>query len=202
MIKSHFFYITILFSFLLLLTGCTQVKQSEEIATISANKESPYLQTFSDLNLGTLFDFDFYLPNADKRWVDIWVESYENGKKNEHNLTDLSYGLNLKEIEEGHIGFGIINSDENKQQVFLYTPGVKSKPQNIESIPYSLTGWQYAIDETELEIGQTYLLAAYQQTSKDSIRTYNLQDEEDVKQMIKDDTRVYLLKIKIKAVNE
>lgn len=60
-------------------------------------------------------------------------------------------------------------------------------------------GWDYAIDEEkqELKLGETYLLGAYRVSAGNSIRSYELQDEEQVKKMINDDSHVFLLKIKL-----
>lgn len=200
--RKYFIYSFMFFSLLLVVIGCTQ--SNKKIATISVNKKSSYEQTFEDINLGILFDFDFFLPNADKRWVQLWVESYENGKQNPDNVIDLSYGLNPNKIEEGHLGFGIINSDENTQQLFLFAPNVKSMPQNIENLSSVITSWGYAIDKKKvhLELDKSYVLAGFRQTTKDYIKDYNFQNEKDVENMIKEDTRLLLLKIKIEAREE
>lgn len=46
-------------------------------------------------------------------------------------------------------------------------------------------------------MGETYLLGAYRVSPGDFIRMYDLQDEEEVKKMIDDDSHVFLLKIKL-----
>jgi hypothetical protein len=94
-----------------LISGCTS--STNKPPTISKSADSEYVKTFKDLHLGILFNFDFKLPNADKSWVTIWVERYQNGEKNIHPITELSYGLSPNEVEQGNIGFGMINYDED-----------------------------------------------------------------------------------------
>lgn len=66
---------------------------ADKIAYITVNVDSEYENTFKDLGLGILFDFKLRLTNADKSWVDIWVEGYSNGKAVEpFPLKQLSYG--------------------------------------------------------------------------------------------------------------
>ena len=102
--------------------GCnSQDSNNDKIAYISSNTDSEYEKTFNELNLGILFDFDLKLPKADKSWVDIWVEGYSNGEVIEpFPLTHLSYGLSPKELEEGKMGFGVINPNSDQMQFFLY----------------------------------------------------------------------------------
>ncbi|KOS64095.1 hypothetical protein AN161_04005 [Lysinibacillus sp. FJAT-14222] len=185
--------------FLLFLSGCTNQKETE-LATISINTDSKYVSTFKDLNLGILFDYNFKLNNADKSWVDLWVESYKDGQLESNSLTTLSYGQSPNEVEEGNIGFGIIKNDD-ESFAFLYGPNVKATPQKIDKIHSvgNISGWNYAIeDETvELELDETYLLGVYRESKGDSMRTYDFHDENEVKKMIDDDHLVYLLKLKI-----
>ena len=72
--KNYYIISSILLFILILSSGCTNT--SEKVATISVNSDSEYVNTFEDLNLGILFDFDFSLPNADKSWVNLWVDRY------------------------------------------------------------------------------------------------------------------------------
>lgn len=199
MIRNYFIFITISIFFLIVSSGCSI--SSKKIATISVNSDSEYVNTFEDLNLGILYDFDFKLPNADSSWVNVWVESYKDGVKEPQPLSQLSYGLSPKKVEEGNVGFGIINPNTDTPLVFLYGPNVSTTPQKIEKInsPGMFSGWEYAIDDrkVELNLGKTYLLGVYRQSSQNSIRTYDLQDEDEVKKMITEDNMVFLLKIKI-----
>ena len=203
MIKNYFIISSIIFFLFLLSTGCTN--SSDKMATISVNSDSEYVNTFEDLNLGILFDFNFTLPNADKRWVNLWVERYIDGEIEQYPLTQLSYGISPNEVEEGHLGFGMINPNSEDTLVFLYGPAVRSQPSIIEKEPKtdSISSWDYAIgnEEVELEIGETKILAAYRETESNSIRTVDLQDEESVNRMIKQDNMVLLLKVKIEEEN-
>ncbi|MFJ3389184.1 hypothetical protein [Lysinibacillus sp. NPDC086135] len=194
------YFISILSTlFLLFLSGCTNQKDTA-LATISINTDSKYVSTFKDLNLGIAQDFHFKLNNADKSWVDLWVESYKDGQWESNSLMALSYGQSPNKVEEGNIGFGIINTDD-ESFAFLYGPSVKANPIKIDKIQAagSISGWDYAIgDETvKLKLNETYLLGVYRESNRNSIRTYDLQNENEVKKMINDDHLVYLLKLKI-----
>ncbi|MFC5591415.1 hypothetical protein ACFPRA_21240 [Sporosarcina soli] len=188
----------------LLISGCT--KPNKETATISANADSEYIHTFKDLNLGILFDFNFRLPDADKRMVTIWVEGYQDGEKEPDPLTQIAYGSSPQQVTEGHLGFGIINSTTEESILFLYAPSVSTSPVKIESlnVPNRFSAWDYAIgdEKVALSLGETKLLAVYRQSAGNAIRTYDFQDEEAVKQMIKEDSRVLLLKMKIEESHE
>ncbi|MFD2043680.1 hypothetical protein ACFSTA_04735 [Ornithinibacillus salinisoli] len=199
MIKNYFIFSVIILFFLIITSGCTN--SSDKIATISVNSDSEYVNTFEDLHLGILYDFDFKLPNADKSWVNLWVERYIDGKKDSQPLTQLNYGNSPKEVEEGHLGFGMINPNSEDTLVFLYGPGVSSQPSIIEKDYKAefLSSWDYAIgdEEVELEFGETTILAAYRESGSNLINTVDLQDEESVKRMIKKDDMVLLLKLKV-----
>ncbi|MFD4932686.1 hypothetical protein ACFWMS_28290 [Peribacillus butanolivorans] len=195
--KNYFTFSLISILSLIIISGCTN---KDSIATISVNSDSEHTNTFKKLNLGELYDFDFKLNNADKTWVNVWIESYKDGKQEPQPLAELSYGKSPNKVEEGNLGFGIINTNDTRLG-FLYAPNVTATPQKIDKI-HSVgvfSGWDYAIgeDTVELILGETYLLGAYRESNGNSIRTYNLQDENEVKKMISDDKIVFLLKIKI-----
>ncbi|MGD6801904.1 hypothetical protein [Rossellomorea aquimaris] len=191
-------YLSIIFLAGLISTGCSA---NIDHPTISKNTESAYEETFNDLALGMLFDFNFHLPEADKRWVTLWVESYSNGERDPQPLTQLSYGNNPVEVEKGNMGFGIINPDGEDSMVFLYGPDVKSAPEKVERDLNQglLATWDYAIgeEEVELELGETKILAAYRKSAGNSMRTIDYQDEESVTSIIEEGETVLLLKIKV-----
>ncbi|MGG4267324.1 hypothetical protein [Peribacillus simplex] len=196
--KKNFLIFSLLLILSLIISGCTNSKDS--IATISVHPDSEHTNTFKKLNLGELYEFDFKLNNADKTWVNVWIESYKDGKQEPQPLNELSYGLSPNKVEKGNLGFGIINADDSRLGI-LYAPNITATPQKIEKI-HSVgvfSGWDYAIgeDKLELKLGKTYLLGAYRESKGNSIRTYDLQDEKEVKKMIKDDSIIFLLKIKI-----
>ncbi|MDP1420667.1 hypothetical protein Q8G35_20375 [Peribacillus simplex] len=201
--KNYFIFSLLLILSLMIISGCTNSKDS--IATISVNSDSEHTNTFKKLNLGEMYDFDFKLNKADKTWVNVWIESYKDGKQEPQPLAELSYGKSPNKVEEGNLGLGIINTNDFRLG-FLYAPNVTATPQKIDKI-HSVgvfSGWDYAIGEEKLELklGETYLLGAYRESKGNSIRTYNLQDENEVKKMIKDDSIIFLLKIKIEEINE
>lgn len=193
---------------LLFAAGCNQQAGREEeegnIAYISVNQNSQYVKTFQDLNLGILYDFHLKLTQADQSWVTIWVEGYQHGKKTDpFRLTELSYGLHpTGEIVEGPMGFGLIRPQSDNTSLFLYSSGASIPPQeaNIDLGLKEVGGssWAYAIgeDTVGLASGETLVLGVYRQV-KNSIRTYDYQNEDDVARMISEDVTVLLLKIKV-----
>lgn len=88
MIKRYFFGMIMLLLFLLFSAGCSST--GEEAATLTFNPDSDYTNTFRELNLGNLSDFNFKLNHADKRWVNLWVEQYIDGEKEPEHLAELS----------------------------------------------------------------------------------------------------------------
>jgi len=108
-------------------------------------------------------------------------------------------------FEKGHLGFGMINPNSEDTLVFLYGPAVRNHPSIIEKNPKTdiFSSWEYAIgnEEVELEIGETKILAVYRETESNSIRTVDLQDEDSVNEMIKQDNMVLILKVKIEEIN-
>ena len=185
--------------FLILCVGCSST--SKEVATISVNSDSDYTNTFQNLNLGLLYDFNFKLNQADERWVKLWVEKYNNGKKESQPLTELYYGNNPQEVEEGNLGFGIINTDSDDYLVFLYGPGVSMRPSYIvresSSGIISSSHTFNQDDDIHLELDETKILAAYNETENSVASSVGLQDEEAVKKLIEEGNMVLLLKIRI-----
>lgn len=197
---KSFPYLAIMFTTILLISGCSQNENQKE-PTIALNTDSEYHKTFENLNLGYIGDFEFYLPDADKRWVNIWVERYIDGVKDPEPLTQLSYGNSPNKVDEGSLGFGMINPYGEDTLVFLYAPGVSNQPAIIgkEKRPDSISSWENAIGEEKvaLKIDEPIILAAYRQTDNNSISSKNLQDEESINRMIREDDMVLLLKIVI-----
>ena len=204
--KKMFFPVFVLVLLILMncLWGCTSEK-STKIAYISANDNSHYQTTFSELNLGLVRDYQLMLPNADKSWVTIWVEGYRDGEKvGIAPLAELSYGLHPEKVSKGSMGIGIIRTGQ-KEYVFLYAPGVSMGPTELDVslMDSGISGWEYAINNEQIgvETGKTVLLGAYRH-GEQSIRTYDLQDEGSVEEMIKEDKTVLLLKIRVDEQEE
>lgn len=186
--------------------GCSRENSnsnSNKIAYISSNADSKYENTFKELGLGILFDFNLKLVKADKSWVDIWVEGYSNGEPVEpFPLTQLSYGLSPVEVEEGQMGFGIINPNSNEPLYFLYSAGVRINPMSIQDnflMKGTVSSWDYAIgsETIGLEAGEEKILAVYRQGEKALRAGYEYQDVDSINEMIKEDITVLLLKIKV-----
>ena len=206
--KLHIYYLLIICIPIFFNTGCSRENiSSNKAAYISANVDSEYEKTFKDLNLGILFDFNLRVSNANKSWVNIWVEGYSNGKPIEpFPLTQLYYGLSPNQVDEGQMGFGIINHNSDDPQFFLYSSGAKTNPHSIDKkffIKSGASSWNYAISSEAigLEYGEEVILAVYRQ-GKESLKTgYDYQDSKAINQMINKDTTVLLLKMKVEEKN-
>ncbi|MFZ3579741.1 hypothetical protein [Virgibacillus sp. DJP39] len=135
--------------------------------------------------------------------VNLWVESYKDGKKDSQPLTQLSYGNSPKEVSEGHLGFGMVNPNSEDTLVFLYGPSVRTQPSIIEKEFQTNGSWDYAIgkEEIKLKLGETKILAAYRETEGNSKRTLDLHDEKSVNRIIKQNKTVLLLKLKVEERN-
>ncbi|WP_226658818.1 hypothetical protein [Pseudalkalibacillus hwajinpoensis] len=189
----------------LLLAGCANQNQAAEI---EASPESDYVKTFEELSLGRLFDFQFELKQADKRGVKLWVEHYQNGKKEDVPAVDLIYGEDPNnETAEGHLGFGIITPTNKEPLYFLYAPGVSLEPQNQSGVPMlesSMATWDYAFKDkkVDLSLNEEKVLAVYRSTTSDEMGQFDLNNPDDVEKMIQEDSEVLLLKILITEKKE
>ena len=197
--KKNFFIISLLsVLFLIVTSGCTK---SESMSNISVKEDSKYVETFKELNIGVLQDYNLTLMNADKTWVNIWVEKYVDGNREPEPLTQLSYGNSPEKVDQGSIVFGMINPHSEEPLVLLNGPDVSVTPHKIEKLISSVgaSGWETVIgeEEIELELGKTYILGAYRVNEEPAIRTYDLQKEEEIQHMINNDDVVLLLKLKI-----
>ncbi|TCT17140.1 hypothetical protein EDC18_101438 [Natranaerovirga pectinivora] len=193
--------------------GCSsKSKSSDYIGYISANTDSIYEQTFKELHLGNLFNFDLKLLRANESWVTLWVELYSDGVLVDPNpIISHSYGRSPLEVEESSTGFGIINPNRSDKQFFMYskysTSSTTIGPQSINNDFFQDQGirtWGYALgDETiGLKSGEEVILAVYQQGGGNSVRTYNYQDPEAITEIINIDNTVLLLKIKVEEDKE
>ncbi|WP_217586267.1 hypothetical protein [Lentibacillus saliphilus] len=200
--KSYVCLFVIIVFLLMTTTSCSESKSENTLPTISIAQDSNYEKTFDDLGLGILFDFNFYLPQADKRVVKLSVEKYENGRKASEPVAQLVYGNSLNEVDEGRLGFGMLNTDSEDMLSVLYSPHVSQiDAMNVSSDRPRASAWYYAFGEEEeikLTLGEPQLLAAYRETEKSVIKIVDLQDEASVQQMIKDHDLVLLLKLTVK----
>jgi len=183
------------FSFLVL-AACSD---NTDVSTkIKANPESEYSTTFEKLKIGKIIDYDFQIATEDHPvWVTVWAEEYQNGKPLSEPVTLISYGLEPDETSQGPLGIGAFETEDGAY-LFLYNESITMKPRKI-GIPqtgYSVSGWQYALEEESLENNQSYLLAVYRATDGE-MATYNFQDEKDVQQMIQDTNYALLIKMKL-----
>ena len=177
----------------------------DKIAYVSASTDSIYEKTFKDLRLGMVFDFNLRLPAADKSWVDLWVEGYQDGKPIEGSMAQISFGSSPNESVEGHMGFGIIAPGNDKTEFFLYAPSCSQPPVLIDEEffkRYAGSGGSYAIgNETiGLKAGEERVLAVYRKA--DAFPMYDLNDPALQVQLINEKGTVFLFKIKVYERNE
>jgi hypothetical protein len=71
-------------------------------------------------------------------------------------------------VEEGGLGFGVINPDSTDTMVFLYGPGVHLQPAGIKetkSAPIILrNSYAFGKDKKTLTKGDTIVLASYRES--------------------------------------
>ena len=190
------------YSVLLLLTvmvsGCNVSKASGGSTEIKVSENTDRQQAFADLGLASVLDFDLTWQDADETELVIWAEQYADGKIEEQaiSFTDSSEEEKVK----GHIGMGIVDTEDAPPTIVVYALGSSMRGALERKIDHSnaFYGWSSIDDEkVKLEIGKTYTIGAYRVSSGHSIRTYNLQSEDEVKKMMKDDRTGFLLKVKL-----
>ncbi|WP_020618558.1 hypothetical protein [Paenibacillus daejeonensis] len=65
---------------LLTVTGCSEgAAERDHTAILTIQDNSSHIDTFSELSLGHLFDYNLELKEADRLWTKLWVEGYEPG---------------------------------------------------------------------------------------------------------------------------
>ncbi|UFU01086.1 hypothetical protein KO561_09175 [Radiobacillus kanasensis] len=175
---------------------------SDSLAIISAKPNSDYNQTFEELGMGVVYDFQMTLPQADETWVKIWVDAYQSGKEIQSNPVGvLSYGLSPNEYEEGHIGLALVEEEGGNPLLVLYAPGVKTLPSQL-SIPLdivaggNITDYAIGMEDIHLTEGETKLLAVHR-TVKDSAHLMDWNDATARQTMIQESETALLLKIKV-----
>lgn len=185
------------------LAGCSsQANEDEKIAYISSHVNSDYEKMFKKMGLGILFDYHLKLPSANQSWVTIWVEGYRNGAAEPVRITEISYGLSPNQVEEGLVGFGIINPNSDHPLFLLYSPTASVSPHPVEGKILdpnaTISTWDYAIGKEAigLEAGETKILAVYRQ-AENSLKTYDYQDLKSINQILDESLTVLLLKIKV-----
>ena len=151
-------------------------------------------------SLVSVLDFDLTWQDADETELIIWAEQYEDGKLDkEQAISFTTYSEEKK--EQGHIGMGIVGAEDPAPVVVVYalggsmTTGLEGKVDDSNAFH----GWEASINDEKLklEIGETYTLGAYRVSNGSSIRSYNLQSEDEVEKMMKDDRAGFLLKVKL-----
>ncbi len=183
-----------------IISGCSVSEASVGSTVIKVSKNTDRQQAFKDLSLVSVLDFDLTWQDADETELIIWAEQYEDGKLDkEQAISFTAYSEEKK--EKGHIGMGIVDAADMAPMLVVYAPGGSMTTEIEEKIDYSnaFHGWEDSINDEKLklEIGETYTLGAYRVSNGSSIRSYNLQSEDEVEKMMKDDRTGFLLKVKM-----
>jgi len=193
--------------FLLTIASCTQKTVDDNTAGyISIDENSSYQRTFDDLDIGEVFNYNFHWLKAKESWVSIWLEGYSNGQLIEpKSLGGMKYGLSPHKEENGKIGFGVINTNQ-EPLVFFYSNGTRVHPSKIQENILTNKGistWEYGIDEGEVAIkyNEEIILAMYRQNNNSIRSGYDYSDEEGIQAIIEGYETVLFLKIKIEKAN-
>ncbi|TVX92520.1 hypothetical protein [Paenibacillus agilis] len=190
---------------IMLLSGCSlfQTRSADEIAVI--HTDDSYADTFKELGIGMVGNYSLKLHRADRSWVNIWVEGYKKGKKQDDPLLALSYGHYPDETYEGRVGLTWIYGTDNKDMIKLYTGNSSAGMLEIDQFlgdktEYGKTGWEYTTGEEgiSLKSGETAIIGSFRM-NKGSLRTgYDWNNPEAVEEMIQSNDIVMLLKIKVR----
>lgn len=187
-----------LLAVLFMLSSCNRGDAKISDAIISVNQESDYTSTFSELDLGIVFDYLLTIDRPENQLIEMWVESYQNGELEKEPLVQLIMNIDSQPVKKERFGLGIIKEDQSSQ-AFLYGPGVKASSVKFEKVPsqHGVSSWGTTIGEKaeNLQMNQTYLLGVYVESHSNSMHAYNYEDPEDIQTMIKENKRVYLLKV-------
>ena len=191
------------YSLLLLLaavvSGCNVSEASGGSTVIKVSENTDRQQAFTDLGLVSVLDFDVTWQDADETELVIWAEQYKGGKLDtEQIISFTTYSEEAK--KKGHLGMGIVDAEDAPPMIVAYALESSMRVALEGKIDHSnaFYGWSSIDDEkVKLEIGKTYTIGAYRVSSDPSIRTYNLQSEDEVERMMKDDRTGFLLKVKL-----
>jgi len=183
-----------------IISGCSVSEASVGSTVIKASENKERQQAFKDLSLVSVLDFDLTWQDADETELIIWAEQYEDGKLYEEQTIYLTTYSEEKE-KKGYIGMGVVDAADMAPMLVVYAPGGSIRTEIEDKIDDSnaFHGWESSINDEnlKLEIGETYTLGAYRVSNGSSIRSYNLQIEDEVEKMMKDDRAGFLLKVKL-----
>lgn len=195
-------FLSVLCTIIILVSCSKETEVKSSLPTIKPTPNSNYSKTFKELSLGQLLDFNLRIPHANERWVELWVDRYVDGVKEEDPFINLSYGLHPNETSEGHIGFGLINPDAEFSIPIIYAPGLKtnSNPVKLHEGGRKISTWMYALDEkkkTKIELNKIVTLGIYREVAGNTIQSADIRDKEELKRIIQEDHQVLVLRLKI-----
>lgn len=196
----------------LIAAGCNDpaISTKKAPAALTIAEDSTYTTTFQDLRLGRLLDYRLELSQADESWVKLWVEMYEDGQlDNPETLIELSYGMHPEPAHDGPLGWAVVYPGTDAAAMSLYA-GDASGSKDAEATLFTgsegaYTAWDYAWKPGEsltMDFGETRVLGAYRIGAGNELRTYNLQDETQIEQMIAGEKRVFLLKFNLERTDK
>ncbi|WP_028782254.1 hypothetical protein [Thalassobacillus devorans] len=184
---------------LLLAAGCA--KAEEDKAIIKHKTPSKHQETFQELSLGKLREFELQYPKDENTDTEIWIDYYINGNK-QSNPTSLTIRTVDADNEKASLGMGLIRYQEKEPILFLYGPNQSIKDKRSKEEMWGklqISGWQQHPGEKgiTLETNKEVVITAYAGTTSNETRMYDLSKKEELKKLINTHEVVLLLKAKL-----
>ncbi|GGC77711.1 hypothetical protein GCM10007216_05330 [Thalassobacillus devorans] len=193
------YFLLVAIAVMVIAAGCAKAESGD--VTIQKNPDSDYEKTFDELALGELNEYTYHRPKDESLTGEIFVELYENGVKQE-NTTSLSFNWEEGGEQEGALGMGLIEHNQEEPSLLLYSPDGTLKSSKLQGTIWtdlSIRGWQDAVggEELSLETGKEYILGAYTGSIGNEMSMYDLTDEEELEEMLNAHEFVLLFKIRL-----
>lgn len=187
---------------LFLAAGCA--KAEEDKAIIKLKNPSKHQETFHELSLGELREFEFQYPKDENTETEIWIDYYINGKK-QSNPTSLTFRTVEADSEKALLGMGLIRHQEKEPILFLYGPSQSIKDKRNEEEMWGklqISGWQQHPEEKGITLGidEEVVITAYSGTILNETRMYDLSKKKELRKLINTHEVVLLLKAKLTSI--
>lgn len=187
---------------LMFVTGCA--KAEEDTAVIKYKSNSNHQQAFRELSLGELREFEFQYPENESTEVEIWIDYYINGEK-QNDPTSLTFRTMEDDNDKGFFGMGLIRHQGKEPIFFLYGPNQSIQDKRREEDVWGslqISGWQHHPGDKgiTLETGEEVAVTAYSGTTSNETRMYNLGDKDELRNLVNKHEVVLLLKAKLTTI--
>lgn len=194
---------------LIIVTGCSGITaETEHTAILTIQENSPHAETFTELGLGYLLNYNLELKEADRLWVKLWIEGYEDGQPiRSDSIIELSYGQHPEALYDGPLRWAILKLETDKVAMSLQSGGAKVTktldPALFESISGGFQTWDYAWPTDEamtMEPSDTRVLGAIRNGTT-FIQPYDLREDAEVARMIAEEKQVFFLKMNLAYID-